>query len=71
MLAPLRVEYTFLIYPLIGMSTEEIPLGLGEILWQPIPPIAIELAERSAQSKAGYPELVRRLNDHPPGILGL
>ena len=70
-LAPLRVEYTFLIHPLIGMSTEEIPLGLSEILWQPIPPIAIEVAEGCTEGKARYPEPVRRPNDHSPGILGL
>jgi len=70
-LAPLRVEYTFPIHPLIGMSTEEIPLGLGEILWQPISPIAIEVAQGSTESKAGNPEPVRRPDDHSPGILRL
>jgi hypothetical protein len=51
------------------MSTEEIPLGLGEILWQPIPPIAIEVAEGCTEGKAGNPEPVRRMDDHSPGIL--
>jgi hypothetical protein len=64
------MKYTFPIHSLVGMSPEKISLGLGEILRQPISPVAIEVIEGSAESEAGNPEPVCRLNDHSPGILG-
>src|SRR5581483_2526760 len=60
-----------LVYALVGVSTEEVALGLQEIRWKTASPVAVEEGECCGEGRHGNAELHALDDGTPPGALVL